>query len=276
MVNISPSMIAMILGGLLTGLFGLMASLHKSDRPPRWLSLSSFFAGIVVLISGVWSGIEQERATVAIRTQGHDIAVLAARNVDLTSQLTSWTTGSDGFCYYDYGNYADSPGNKVMRVLVHVGNYPIYDVSCKVVDATALRILANQGAVTMESLSGLQRSTSLGTIHPNDIAQNMFSKSHHYQGDFELVPISSESERQEYSIAFSARNGMWYQDVILERVNGRVLTAYRVRRADSRKIIFDHVDTGFPRKEDGTVEWEKPTTPPTLPAARSGPPAGEG
>ena len=129
---------------------------------------------------------------------------------------------------------------------MHVGTYPIYEVSARLIDGTALKRLATiDGGLTLDSIHTTEIREQLGTVHPNDISQNMYSKELHFQGDLLPVALPPETERQEYSIRFAARNGMWFQDVVIEAVNGRFLVAYRVCMADPSKVLVEHIDPGL-------------------------------
>ncbi len=252
-------MIALIVGGLLTGAFGLATTFLNPDHPPpRWLSWGTFAAGLIVLAAGFWVGIDQNKSTTKIHNQGKQI-------IDLASELKHWTTGADSFCYYHYGNFAASPKNKILRMLVHVGRYPIYEISVDITDATTLKHLVNAGDLTFDSLRTIKTREHLGTVHPNDIAQNMYSKACHFQGDLLPVTIPQDTQRQEYSILFSARNGIWVQDIIIERVSDRCVVAYRVRTTNPEKILLEHIDANFPRDADNSIEWENSTNTSTAP-----------
>lgn len=261
MSHITPSMIGMILGGLLTGVFGLIAALSKAEHTPRWLAWSAFIAGLIVIGAGFWAGVEQNRAAEEISTQNGRILALASNNVEMSKQIQQFTTGGDSFCFYHYGNYANSTNNRILRTLVHVGAYPLYDVTATTIDTSAFQSFIAAGQrVSFDSLHSFEAREQLGTIHPNDIAQNMYSTNYHFQADILPVTTPASDGRQEYSIVFAARNGMWIEDVVIAPEGGRMRTAFRVRTPKLDKILLESIDDGFPVSHDGTVEWNNPTT----------------
>jgi hypothetical protein len=259
MIDITPSMIAMSLGGLLTGIFGLAAALSKARHTRPWLAWSTFAAGVIVLAAGFWAGVDQNRAAEAASRQSAQILDLASRNAEMSQHLQRLSSGGDSFCFYHYGNYGDSLTNSVFRILVHVGTYPLYEVTATTLDASAFQdFVASGKRFTFGSLHTFEAREQLGTIHPNDIAQNMFSTNFHFQSDFLPVAVPPRANRQEYSLVFAARNGIWIEDVVIAPVNGRLLTAFRVRTPKSDKILYEHIDNGFPLAQNGSVEWNKP------------------
>lgn len=61
----NPTTIALVLGGILTSLFGFLAGISKSEKTPAWIAWGSFIAGLVVLCAGIFSGY-QDQVTAAI------------------------------------------------------------------------------------------------------------------------------------------------------------------------------------------------------------------
>ena len=249
MVQIGLSAISSCVVGVLVCSLGFIAMRNKKESLPAWIPLSSLFAGIFVVLCSFWSGCEQSKSTNEINRRGQQILNLSSQNVALASQLVDWTTGSGSICFYGTTN------NRVRKVLVHYGEWPVYDLTATTIDCTALVDLAANEGITFASMKDTRHTVQLGTVTPNHLAQNMYSKKLHFSDDFIPVNIRQGILRQEFSIRFSARGGMWVQDVILQLVNERYLVAYRVRTIDPAAVIYKKVDEGFPQGADGDAAW---------------------
>jgi len=62
------------------------------------------------------------------------------------------------------------------------------------------------------------------------------------------------AERQDYRIFFTARNGFWSQDLILQKTDKDWVMATRVFRdkGKNRKLVFTKIDQAFPKNK---LKW---------------------
>lgn len=170
---------------------------------------------------------------------------LTEANAELTRQNAEHLTGGDSFCFISFNfqfGYA-------CPVFVHSGKYTVFDVHARIIDLNRMRqnVARRQPAIS-DSLE-----LPLGELPPGRVKIN------------ERFSISFIDENsQAFNIFFSARNGMWTELLRLRNVNGTWRSAIRVTRQTSadgspvtlREPIFERIDEEYPRKEDGTIDWE--------------------
>ena len=70
------------------------------------------------------------------------------------------------------------------------------------------------------------------------------------------IPFS-ESDQKTYTIYFSARNGFFYQHLLLSHTEGHWQYAIQVNKDTNgeREILFEKISDQYPRDERGTVQW---------------------
>ena len=124
---LNPSTIALLLGGILTSLFGFLAAISKEERTPKWIAWGAFLAGLLVLFAGVLSGYQQDITSKLIQNRTEKIANLSQENAKfakinakLNKKIADSITGGDGFCYYQVG-FPYGTKNKLSGFLMHVG-----------------------------------------------------------------------------------------------------------------------------------------------------------
>ena len=91
---IGGSMIVMVIGGMITAAFGLITMLFKSKKegPPSWVAWGAFAGGIIVVLGGLWSGIEQSKTAEELQKKTQEVA-------ELTRKAADSITGGNSFCY---------------------------------------------------------------------------------------------------------------------------------------------------------------------------------
>jgi hypothetical protein len=140
----NPSTIALLLGGILTSLFGFLASISKEEKTPKWIARGAFIAGIIVLFGGVMSGYQQERNSKLLQSRTEQIENLSQKNIELSSELSkinkeiaATVTGGESFCYL-FPSPSFGKLNTMDFNLWHMGKYPVYDSFIRVWDDTCL------------------------------------------------------------------------------------------------------------------------------------------
>lgn len=102
----NPTAIGLVLGGILTGLFGLLSGISKEKRTPKCIAWGSFIAGLIVLSAGVYAGYqnqvtEAEDRRKASRIEGlsKKIVELALENARLNNEIANSVSGGDSYCH---------------------------------------------------------------------------------------------------------------------------------------------------------------------------------
>lgn len=223
---------------LLVGIIGMccaayfayrLAQLEDSPAKKR-LGVLGSLASLLLIISSVWSGFEQEKQGQSLATATAQNTQLSARIVDLTEKNAALITGGEHFCYFDPVETSDTSTNEFTWYLVRMGRGtpgPIYDISCSIIDINALRAQPQPGtpsAPNSQALAAATESIHLGTLNPGE--HRIFRK-------VSLADVDSQA----YIVRFSARNGSWSQTICFERVNGKWTRAIRFKP--------DHETAGF-------------------------------
>jgi len=253
---ISGSMIAMVIGGLLTSLFGFLASVSKVDRTPRWLCWCSFVAGIIIVVAGIMSGVSDARDAAIIQKKTQRIE-------NLTSQNNALVGGGDNYCSFHLFVSASNTLNWTIQHRndhVPVGDkieVPVLDVKAMVWDIGALTQQANISI--QEVLKTLEDPT------PDDIKRLSIKKKYevlenrtvwnigtvlpHENSTFRKQSFADTDELW-FVVWFFARNGRWKESIVLRKVNGKWLSAHKMDRMPpySPEIRDTHVSmhAGFP------------------------------
>jgi hypothetical protein len=140
--------------------------------------------------------------------------------------LESLQTGGDTFCYWMLYYFDMAKAIAKDLSVIRRGDYPLYDLSLRVVDMDAGRDLVRE---------------QLGEISSPAICWRV------------KWPLP---ESVYYRIFFHARNGSWHQDLILKRSSSAEcwLAATHVKDRSGREIVFEHIDNGFV-DEFGEPTW---------------------
>ena len=144
---------------------------------------------------------------------------LQERNLRLQEQLITLsnkaigsTTGGDSFCYLQFTE-------GMIPLLIHVGRFPLYDVSVRVYDETRHRREPNNFTLWNDQ-----------TFGPVNLAAGMTWFDRGLK-----IGFTGEDE-QAFNIFFTARNGMWIESMRLrKRPDGRWDHAIRVS-ANGKKV----------------------------------------
>nr|WP_321514131.1 hypothetical protein [uncultured Pseudodesulfovibrio sp.] len=174
----------------------------------NWGPTTLIFVGVVfTAIGGVWSQINQSK---------HDSKV-----IELQGKTINNITGGDSFCYVDLVKGVNA------FILIHKGEYPVYDLEMQVVDLQTF----NPTAPTLPT--PLNR---VPIAYPN------------YAAGLNYPFIYTNSNEAQFNFFMQARNGGHTQVLKMKKVNGEWETHITVSRTDgpSSEVIFEHISPHYP------------------------------
>ena len=221
---ISGSVILMIIGGLATAFLGFLSSRYKEEKTPLWISWCTVAGGIVILIGGAWSSIDQARFQNSLVDKSNKIE-------KLQKKLSSILTGGDSFAYANITIAKDPAEDYLQFDIIHKGEFPIYDLTIKITDQDHFRELfhkAKEGGIplTLQYFEKAKKTISLGTLGPGKMVSSCAAY---------LMP-SNFTDRN-FLIEIDSRYSQLYQNIHVHRSpDGRLLFDYMVKRGD--KILF--------------------------------------
>lgn len=196
------------------------------------------FVGVLISAAGaLWASKQQAASERRIGQKNEEIA-------KLSKQIAHSVTGGDSFCYLAF-SLPDKGGTKAILAVVHKGNFPLYDVSVRIVDLDKFDIhVKGKQKPTLDNIQKTEQVINIGNLSPSHAATL-----HPW-----MLPKSGEAR---YNIFISARNGFVTELVRLKRINGKWASAYRVEAGPGREpgILYEKIDTDFPRNDDGKVNW---------------------
>ena len=125
-------------------------------------------------------------------------------------------------------------------MVIHVGAYPLYGVTARLVDLGK--------PLGARSLSEVLSADFV--LHVGDLAVK-----NAWIDPRVSVPFRSDS-RQDFNIFFNAKNGFWTEELRLRKVSGVWLKALRVTDSAGTKVRLLCIDKDYPRDFDNPVEWK--------------------
>jgi len=152
-----------------------------------------------------------------------------------TKHLTGFITGGDSMCYLS--SVPDSDGRLAPLIVMHVGQYPLYDVSMRLVDLGVFDQLMAAGRTDFDKAEVVH---GIGDLIP---------------GHVKVVPamyFMGTGDVRKFNVFYTARNGAFVQRLRFRRVDGSWLRATKV---DGLHAHFEEVQDGYPRNEAGEVDW---------------------
>lgn len=168
----------------------------------------------------------------------------------LTQQSINTVTGGDSFGYIEaikpWRSHSWLPRFKFK------GKYPLYQVKAQIVD------LNKFDSPNIKHYDDTQQAVDewtkkhihldIGDIGADESISKIFN-----------VPIQMGSELGHlYQIFFSAKNGLWIENLKIVNVNGKQLEAIQVytpKKGGTVKSMFEQIDDGFPRNNRGEIDW---------------------
>jgi hypothetical protein len=117
----------------------------------NWPGILVLIGAILAAIGVFWGAINQNKSEQELRRKADQIAELTTRNAELTTRNKDIIIGGNSFCYVTIANL-DPNTNQGILMVVHKGDYPIYDVSAEIVD------LQKSRQIKVYSLPNLQKA----------------------------------------------------------------------------------------------------------------------
>ena len=150
-----------------------------------------------------------------------------------TTLLFNQVNGGNSFCYVCVA--VEHLGNRLL-VVNHEGDYPLYDLSIRVVDLEKF----NEHIGNPENMHIYQQTFSIGTMLPRQ------------RNNLCAIPISNHEVSKSFNIFFSARNGMFHELLRLKKINSEWESAIKVER---EKTLLEAISNNYPKNSDGEIDW---------------------
>lgn len=151
-------------------------------------------------------------------------------------QMINHVTGGDSFCFFMPFR---SMANNASWLALHSGEYPLYQVSVRIVD---LEAMVKTPQYRPEDDAGYAQYIDIGDMPCGSRLM--------YEG-----ADLGESGDRSFNIFINARNGRIYQEVRFKRVEGGMCVAYRVTRND---IVLEVIVPPQLLDEGGRFDWAGP------------------
>lgn len=183
--------------------------------PPGLIALGAFIAAIGAL----WASQKEAQFERDLRAKSEEIA-------DLNREIANLVTGGDSFCYVSIANLNPST-NRGILVVVHKGDYPIFDLSIRMLD---LQKFGELEEYTLASMNQAATILPIGTLPKENVVT---------VGEFDL----GSSPERDFNIFFTTRNSHFTQSLRLRKIDDKWLKATKVER--DGKVIHEHTDEGM-------------------------------
>ena len=161
---------------------------------------------------------------------------------EINKQIASSVTGGVSFAYI-IPIFFDPTHNSPMFTLVHQGEYPLYDLTVRILDLATFDSLVRQHDSYSDKLKDEVQS-SVSNIAPN--------------GQSMLKTVQLGTDPLRWNLFFNARNGYFTELLRVRRVGNEWKTALKVIRTRSpskHEVLLEKVDSGYPLSKGGQVDW---------------------
>lgn len=192
------------------------------------------FIGVLISASGaIWASIEQTKSESNLRAKSDEIA-------ELNKEISKSIIGGDSFAYLTPTVLAGSNYPESLMIL-HQGNYPLYDLSLRVVDLDDFEAELAKPKGTINLLNVGVNQTA-GNIPPSTASFSGISM--------------KEKDFTRLTIQISARNGHFTQSLRIKKVGTEYKSAIQVSKMDGgSEPIFEKIDDGYPLNKESKVDW---------------------
>jgi hypothetical protein len=151
-------------------------------------------------------------------------------------RLQGYLTGGDSYCYV---NLLPENGNTFQIIIVNEGEYPIPDVSIRMVDRQKF------GPPGSESADSLMRATTVLNLDRMPAARAVIMGEGNYP----------TSDKQDFIIFIEAQNRSVLEYFSSRRVEERWVSAYKIMSKDEKETLLQRSDPAFPRDTSGQIQW---------------------
>lgn len=166
----------------------------------------------------------------------------SGETVEINKQLASSVTGGVSFAYI-LPSFFDPTHNSPMFTLVHQGEYPLYDLTVRILDISIFDNIMGQNNSYSDKLRD-EVELSVSNIAPNQTSM--------------LKTVQLGTGPLRWNLFFSARTGYFTELLRVRRVGNEWKTALKVIRTRSpskNEVLLEKIDSGYPLSKDGQVEW---------------------
>ena len=187
-----------------------------------------------------WSAGETERVNTLFMDAW--ITSKSGETAEINKQIASSITGGASFAYI-VPTFFDPTHNSPMLTLVHRGEYPLYDLTVRILDMATFDKMVRQNNSYFDKLRE-EVQLSISNIAPNQARM--------------LKTVQLGSDPLRWNLFFSARNGFFTELLRVRRVGNEWKTALKVIRTPSssnEQLLFEKIDSGYPLSKNGQVEW---------------------
>jgi hypothetical protein len=198
--------------------------------------------GAIVAAVGAWGTTHRQnreqlaysqkiaRLAETVAEKSDESAAKSERITELTQQALAAITGGNSFC----GAYASLKDDALGFRVRHFGEFPLYDVEMYVKETQGPGNLTTEEAFHRAFDATDVMSSRIGTIAADTAVAIR-----------KLIPLPTD-ERKEFDIIFFGRNGIWWQRISLQRVDGQWQTTFVIRRRDSKAFTELHREDNTP------------------------------
>lgn len=161
---------------------------------------------------------------------------------EINTQIALSIMGGASFAYI-VPTFFDPTHNAPMLTLVHQGEYPLYDLTVRILDMATFDKSGRQNNSDSDKLRE-EVQLSISNIAPNQTSL--------------LKTVQLDSDPLRWNLFFSARTGFFTELLRVRRVGNEWKTALKVIRTRSPsndQVLLEKIDSGYPLSKDGQVEW---------------------
>jgi hypothetical protein len=206
-------------------------------------ALLACFGALVSAGSAVWASYDQsksqkttENQAVEIKQLNTKILALSEENKSLVKESISSITGGDGFVYVDIlkGFYS----NALTPVITTNSAHPQYDISIRFYD---------EGKDHDAQISN-PLYVNVATLPSG---QSIFNRTPAFD-------LEGKTDCAKFNLFISARNGSFFEELKLRKVNGEWFSALRVFKNNpdgSSSLLMEKSMAEYPKLPDGGVAW---------------------
>jgi len=162
----------------------------------------------------------------------------AREQSNFEQKILGSVTGGDSYCYIL--PIMDENSGRTTFMLMHNGNYPVYDISITIIDETKMESLpfdklVPKGDMTEEEWEALiqERDIYAEFMRKRENATSIFELSILTRGTSHALArfqIPNEFQEQKYIVQIFSRNGMFNQTILCRRVNSVWRYSFRVTK----------------------------------------------
>lgn len=206
---LSPEVVAIIFGGILASFFSLYKELSNDKSKAKYIHYGLFFAGLIVIISGVYSGYNNEQTSKIITKLTEKNIELSQSNTELIKKNEGLITGGDSYVYLM--PFIPVNSDMIEFNIIHSGEYPVFDISIDILDLNKLKNINTEEEFQnkddldpLELINRLRIKKSESRFVLN--IGNMSPNTTRVIGPFKISAVADTDKTQTYYISIISRN----------------------------------------------------------------------